>query len=438
MVPMRLGWVTWAIVATALVVAGKAGAENWPQFRGARGGVSTETGVPVQWTATSNVAWRVPLPGPGHSSPIVWGDRIFLTAFREQPGGSWAVTRSVSNIFARGVAVTGRLVVLSLDRASGKVLWERDVGATRIEEIHPTNSPASPTPVTDGQLVYAYFGSYGLVAFDFSGNKIWEKRMGPFPNEWGSGSSPILHGSLLILNSDTDGEDMLLALDKATGKTVWQASRAATRAWPVPVIWHVNGQDQIVVSGSGHVVAYDAANGRETWRVDGMSTWVSPTPVIAHGLLFVTSSGQGGNVVQAIRPGGRGNITATHVVWRNPRAATYVSSPIVVGEHLYTVKNGGVVSCLDAKTGELLWQQRVPGGGDYYASPVAVENRIYMISEEGVVSVVAASPRFELLGTSDLGERTMASPAVSGGQMFIRTDTHLWAVGRPRTAPAVR
>jgi outer membrane protein assembly factor BamB len=422
-----------AIVLAAVAAAATAHAENWPQFRGSRGGVSAETGIPVTWSASSNVAWRTPLAGPGHSSPIVWGDRIFLTAFRQQAGGSWALTRSVMGMIARGVSVNGELLVVSLDRASGRVLWERPVGAPDIEEIHPTNSPASPTPVTDGTHVYAYFGSFGLVAFDFDGNKVWEKRLGPFPNEWGSASSPILHGSALILNCDTDGEDFLLAVDKATGRTLWQTRRTATRAWPAPVIWSVNGQHQVVVSGSERVVAYDAANGSEIWRVEGLSTWVSPTPVIAHGLAFVTSSGQGGNVTMAIRPGGRGDVTATHVAWQNARAATYISSPVVVGEYLFTVRNGGVVTCLDAKSGALLWQERVPGGGDYYASPVAVENRVYVTSEDGVVSVVAAKPAFELLGSSDLGERTMASPAVSQGQMFIRTDTHLWAIGRPRT-----
>jgi outer membrane protein assembly factor BamB len=418
--------------AAALALTAHVHAENWPQFRGARGGVSSETGIPVEWSATSNIAWRTPLEGPGHSSPIVWDNRIFLTAFREESGGSWSLTRSVMNMIARGVAVNGRLLVLSLDRASGKVVWEREVATATIEEVHPTNSPASPTPVTDGNLVYAFFGSYGLVAFDFAGTRIWEKPLGPLPNEWGSASSPVLHGSALILNVDTDGDDFLLAVNKATGKTLWQTKRTATRAWPVPVIWSVNGQDQIVVSGSQRVIAYDARNGAEIWRVDGLSTWVSPTPVIAHGLLYVVSSGQGGNVTMAIKPGGRGNITATHVAWQNPRAASYVSSPVVVGDHLYTVRNGGVVTCLNAKTGQMLWQERVPGGGDYYASPVAVENRIYVISEEGVVSVVAAKPTFELLGSTDLGERTMASPAVSGGQMFIRTDTHLWAVGKQR------
>jgi outer membrane protein assembly factor BamB len=422
-----------AAVLAALVAASTVHAENWPQFRGAHGGVSGETGIPVTWSASSNVAWRTALPGPGHSSPIVWADRIFLTAFRRQEGGSWSLTRSVAGMIARGVSVNGQLLVLSLDRRSGKVLWERPVAAPAIEEIHPTNSPASPTPVTDGTHVFAYFGSFGLVAFDFNGNKVWEKRLGPFPNEWGSASSPILHGSALILNVDTDGEDFLLAVDKTSGRTMWQTKRLATRAWPVPVIWNVNGQDQIVVSGSERVIAYDPATGSEIWRVDGLSTWVSPTPVIAHGLLYVTSSGQGGNVTMAIRPGGRGNITATHIAWQNARAATYISSPVVVGDYLFTVRNGGVVTCLNAKTGQLVWQERVRGGGDYYASPVAVEGRIYVTSEDGVVSVVAAKPVFELLGSSDLGERTMASPAVSQGQMFVRTDTHLWAVGRPRT-----
>lgn len=424
--------VALAVAALAALVASTpVHADNWPQFRGPGSrGLSSETGLPLKWTATSNVAWKAPLPGPGHSSPIVWGNRIFLTAFRPAPGGTGGVFRSLMGLIARGVSVSGQLFVLCLDRATGKALWEREVPLEVIEEVHPTNSPASPTPVTDGQRVYVYFGSYGLLAYDFDGRKIWERRLGPFPNEWGSASSPILYGNMLILNCDTDAEDFLLAVDKATGKTIWQTPRNATRAWPVPVIWNAGGRDQIVVSGSERVTAYDPSNGREIWTVDGLSTWVSPTPVAAHGLLFVAANGPGGNIIMAIRPGGRGNITSTHVAWRHERAAPYIPSPIVVGDYLFVVKDGGIMTCLNARTGELAWQQRLPARGSYYASPVAAEGRLYVISEDGEVTVVAAKPTFEVIATSSMGERTMASPALSSGQIFIRTDNALWAIGK--------
>jgi outer membrane protein assembly factor BamB len=409
-------------LTAALLASTTAGATgHWPQFRGPGSqGVSTEINLPTRWSATENIVWKTPLPGPGHSSPIVWGDRVFLTAFRSD--------RSLGNWFGR---LRGDLVVLSIDARSGRVLWERKVPADAIEEVHTTNSPASPTPVTDGERVYVYFGSRGLVAFDFEGRQVWETRLGPYPNAWGSASSPILHGDRLILNVDTDGDDFLLAVDRRSGRTVWRTPRAdVNRSWPTPVVWATAGGDEIVVSGSGRVKGYDAASGRELWVVDGLTTWVSPTPVIAHGLLYVAANGPGGNIIMAIRPGGRGNVTRTHVAWRFGRAAPYVSSPVVVGDHLYTVKNGGLMTCLHARTGALVWQQRLPFGGDYYASLVAGDGRIYALSEDGGVSVVAARPAYQLLAENDLGERSMASPAIAGGRIYIRTDRTLFCIGR--------
>jgi len=415
---MRLSLAATFCVAAAASLP----AEDWPQFRGAHQGLSLETGLPLRWSGSSGLAWKTPLPGPGHSSPVVSGERIFLTAF--EPQGA------VSNIIWWR---SGRLLVLCLDRQTGRILWQREVPAKRIEELHSTNAPASPTPVTDGQRVYVHFGSFGLVAFDLEGRKLWEKPLGPFPNDWGSASSPILYGKLLLLNCDTDGEDFLLAVDKATGRTVWRTSRPdATRAWPTPMIWSADGADQIVVSGSGRVKAYDPKDGRELWTVEGLTTWVTPTPVAAHGLLFVASNGPGGNVVMAIRPGGRGNVTATHVAWRYDGSAPYNSSPVVVGDHLYTVKNGGVMTCFDARGGAVVWQGRLTARGNYYASLIAGDGRVYALSEDGEASVVEAGKTFRILATNALGERTMATPAVSGGRLFIRSDASLFAVAPGR------
>jgi outer membrane protein assembly factor BamB len=350
----------------------------------------------------------------------VWESRIFLTAYRKDDS-------LLSSVWPKG-----DLVVLSLDADSGKVLWERKVEARQIEETHNTNAPASPTPVTDGSRVYVYFGSFGLACFDFNGNKIWEHRLGPFPNEWGSASSPVLYEDLLLLNVDTDGEDFLLAVNKLTGKTVWKTNRSdVNRAWPTPAIWRHDGKDQIVISGSGRVKAYDPIDGRELWTVDGLTRWVTPTPVVAHGLLYVVSNGPGGNVVMAIRPGGKGDITNTHVAWRHNEGAPYSSSPVVVGDYIYMVKNGGVMSCLNAKTGELAWRERLPGGGNYYASLLAGDGKIYTLSEDGQATVVAAKPSFQVISSNAMGERCMASPAVSGGRVYIRSDQTLYCIVRP-------
>jgi outer membrane protein assembly factor BamB len=400
--------------------------ENWPQFRGPESrGLSNETGLPVKWSATENVRWKTTLPGPGHSSPIVWGNRIFLTALKQT---RWQLFGSP----------TGQLVVLALDKPTGKIVWEREIAANT-ETMHPTNSPASPTPATDGTLVYVYFGSSGVSAFDFDGKQVWHVKLGPYPNEWGSASSPVLYRNMVVLNVDTDGDDFLLALDKATGKTIWRTSRAgSTRSWPTPFIWNNNGHDQIVVSGSGRVKGYDPATGQEIWTVGGLTTWVTPTPVSAHGMLYVAANGPGGNIIMAIRPNGKGDITTTHVAWRYERSAPYISSPVVVGDYLYSVKNGGIMTCLNAKTGELAWQQRLPSGGDYYASLLAADGKIYAMSEDGGVTVLAAKPVYQPLESNVMNERSMASFAVSDAQIFIRTDASLFAIGAPRTAAQAR
>lgn len=394
-----------------ILLTGAVCADNWPQWRGpASQGVSSETRLPVTWSGTENVRWKTALPGPGHSSPITWGNRIFLTAYKREGN---------------------KLLTLAIDKMTGKIVWEREVAARQIEQVHPTNAPASPTPTTDGKYVYVYFGSFGLVCYDFDGKKIWEKPLGPFPNEWGSASSPVLHGNMLILNCDTDAEDFLLALNKTTGEILWRTSRSnVNRSWSVPVIWNAGGSEQIVISGSGRVKAYDARDGKELWAVEGLTTWVTPTPVIGHGMLYVASNGPGGNVIMAIRPGGRGNVTNTHVAWRYDRSAPYSSSPVIAGDYLYAVKNGGVMTCLNARTGEVAWQQRIPAGGEYYASLLAADGKVYALSEEGKATVVAAKPTYELLGTNNMGERCMASPAISDGQIFIRSDNTLFCIGR--------
>ena len=419
-----LGLVLSLLIFAWLLNTVTAFGDNWPQFRGPHSlGISTETGLPVKWSSTTNVKWKTLLPGPGHSSPIIWENRIFLTAFKADS--------SLRSYF--GSSNKGQLLVLCLDKPTGKILWERPVPSDRIEQLHSTNSPASPTPVTDGKYVYFYFGSRGLIAFDFEGRKIWENLLGPFPNEWGSASSPIIYNNMVLLNCDTDAEDFLLAVDKNTGKTLWKTNRSGTnRAWPTPMIWNNNGQDQIIISGSGRVRAYDPKDGREVWTVTGLTTWVSPTPIAAHGLLFVASDGPGGNIIMAIRPGGQGDITRTHVAWRYEKSAPYVSSPVVVGDYLYAVKNGGVMTCLNAKTGALAWQERLPSRSDYYASLVAADGKVYAMSEDGEVTVLAAKPTFEVLSSNSMGERCMASPAISGGQLFIRSDKNLFCIGDAR------
>jgi len=398
-----------------LILVTSAQCENWPQFRGPSGqGLSSEKGLPVLWTPPSLIRWKTSLPGPGHSSPIVWGNRVFLTAFcPPSPGYPHP-----------------RLLVICIAKDSGNVLWERDVAAQELERVHPANSLASPTPATDGKHVYTYFGSRGLFCFDFEGRKIWENLFGPFRNEEGTGSSPVIVGNLLIQKCDTDNEKFLLAVDKRNGKTVWKTARPGVfRSSSTPIIWKVGGREELVVCGSRQVKGYDPQNGTELWLAEGLTQWVSPSPVAAHGLLYVVSNGPGGNVTLAIRPGGRGNITATHVAWKSEKFAPYISSPIVVGDYLFAVRDGGIMGCLNAKTGELAWQERLTARGNYFASPVSAEDKIFTLSEEGEMCVIAAKPIFEVLASNSIGERCMASPAISDGLIFIRSDDHLYCIG---------
>jgi outer membrane protein assembly factor BamB len=409
---MRRTTVASAVGLLLLIAAPNVGAENWPQYRGPGGsGVSPEKGLPVKWGAGRGVRWRTRLPGPGHSSPVVWGDRLFLTAYAagDEPG-------------------RGRLLVLCFDATTGRVLWEREVRAGRIERVGGANAPATPTPTTDGRRVYVYFGSYGLVCFDFEGRQVWERPLTPCGGEFGSASSPVLHGRLLLLNCTSDGDGFLLAADKETGRTLWRTPHAPpTLSFATPFVWDTGAGKQIVLIVSGHVKGFDTQTGRELWRVAGAPKGVAPTPAAAGGLLYVASNASPGFVV-AIRPGGRGDVTRTHVVWRHDKGGASVPSPLAVGGYLFALRDGGVMTCLDAKSGAVLWQQRLPARGNYFASPVGGDGKVYVVSEEGEVAVVAARPAYELLAVNGMGERTMASPAISGGRLFIRTDEHLYCV----------
>ncbi len=280
--------------------------------------------------------------------------------------------------------------------------------------------PATPTPATDGSRVFVYFGSYGVVAFDWNGQRLWDVRLGPFLNHMGSASSPIISGDMLLLNCETDGPDFLLALDKQTGKTRWKTPRKQRQAgYSSPVV----SDGRIFVSGHETIKAYDLASGRELWAINGMTTYVVPTPVVAKDLMYATSSGPGGSALLALRRDGS-------IAWRADRAASYVASPVVVGEWLFTVKDNGVMSCVRATTGEVTWQERLPERGTYFASPVAADDHIYVLNDEGTTVVIGARPRFGVLSVNRLAERCWASPAISNGRIFVRSDSNLFSIGK--------
>jgi outer membrane protein assembly factor BamB len=415
------------LVGLLALLGGGAAAEEWPGWRGPRGdGTSSETGVPLEWGRARNVRWKVPIPGVGHSSPVVWGDRIFVTTCVEEEG--------------KGKERTGRRVLLCLDRRSGKELWQRTVLRAKLERKHALNSYASSTPVTDGKHVWVSFLDFPdmrVYCYDVAGNKVWERSPGPLLSVHGFCSSPVLHKGLVILNGDQDAKAYLVALDQKTGAERWRADRPnRTRSYCTPILLpdpKRPGVTQLVLSGSKCVTGYDADTGKLLWIVDGPTEQYVASLVHLDGVLFLTT-GFPQRHLMGISPEGNGNITHTrHVLWHVPhtvnrdRGASYVPSPIGHAGHFFVVSDPGYLSCLEAKTGKRLWMHKL--GRRHSASPVLLEGHLVLPDDDGTTWVVKAGPKFEVAHKNVLGEPIYASPAVSRGQLFLRSDKHLWCVG---------
>jgi len=413
-----------SLVAQGLSPAGKApqpdvrmvdvegeGAKYWPVWRGPSGqGIVTGAGYPDTWSATETVAWKKPVGGRGNSSPIVWGDRIFLTTAYD--GGR-------------------RVSMLAFRRSDGAQLWETFAPEGEAGWVHQKNGHASATPVTDGKLVYASFGNRGLVAFDVNGKLAWHREVGQIDNYHGPAGSPLLYKDRVILFQDHRQGAFVAAFDARTGKQVWKTARTANVGWGTPVAVRVGNHDEIVVSSQYAVTAYDPDTGKELWRCDGNSFEVIPTPVVGHGLVFA-SSGRVGPTL-AIRPGGKGDVTRTHVAWMSPKGSPFVPSPLVYGDYLYTVNDmASIVTCFEAATGKVMWQGRlgVAQREGFSASPVGVDGRVFFTNDQGETFVLRAGPTFELLRTNRIGEMTLASPALVDGRWYIRTDRSLFAIGK--------
>jgi outer membrane protein assembly factor BamB len=402
---------------TFLVVR-SAPAEDWPEFRGPTGqGIARAVGLPVEWGPARNVAWKQAIPGLGWSSPVVSGGRVYLTT---------AVPVEV------GPGKDQSLRALCLDAGTGKVLWDQEVfrqGGAEAPPIHGKNSHASPTPVLDAGRLYVHFGHQGTACLDLSGKVLWRNTSLRFQPVHGNGGSPILVDGALVFSGDGETEQFLAALDRQTGKVLWKTDRHGEAvkkfSFSTPLLITVKGQKQIISPGSDMAAAYDPGAGREVWRVryDGYS--VIPRPVYGHGLVFLTT-GYGSPVVMAIRPDGQGDVTATHVAWTHRGGAPHTPSPLLAGDELYLVSDGGLASCLDARTGRVHWQERVPG--NYSASPLYADGKIYLQNEQGIGVVLKAGRQFEQLARNALGERTLASYAVADGALFIRTEKHLYRV----------
>jgi outer membrane protein assembly factor BamB len=425
-----------------------AATNNWPGFRGPEAGVAADDpALPDTWNETENVVWKTPIPGMGWSSPIVWGDHVIITsaisAGKEaapvkglyDPGDEHGKTKA---------AAEHRWAVYDVDFNTGKVRWTRElqVGTPKILR-HLKNSFASETPVSDGERVYVYFGTIGLLAaLDMNGQTVWTKELGAYngPQEFAPAASPILHGDRIYVVSDNTTESFLAAFDRKTGREIWKIRRDEVENWATPAIWTNDLRTEIVTNGRRKVRSYDL-DGKLLWEFTGMTANVVPTPFSRHGLLYLSSGYPGGQVrpVYAVKPGASGDITlgpgetsSQYVAWFQPLLGTYQTSALVYGDYYYTLLDRGLLLCHDAKTGKQMYgRQRIsPEAAAFTASPWAYNGKVFVLSEDGDTFVVQAGPEFKLLGKNTLNEMALASPAVARGSLFIRTQSKLYRIGR--------
>ena len=416
------------LVVLFFFVAGLIRAENWPGWRGPSGdGISAGKGIPTKWSSKENIAWRIAVPGEGHSSPIVWGDKVFLTS---------------------SLTEKNKRILLCIDRLSGQTVWQRDVVQSPPETVHRLNSRASGTPATDGKQVYVTFmraegdeviapnvGSERLItpgkiivaAYDLDGNEKWKTNVGDFLSAHGFNTCPVLFEDLVILNGDHDGNAYLVALDRQSGRQRWRTRREnKTRSYVTPIIREIDGITQMILSGSLCIASYDPRNGKRHWIIDGPTEQFVASMVYDGKYVFATG-GYPERHTLAIRPGGKGNVTDTHIAWRTTRGAAYVPSPIISGRYLLMVADSGIASCFEARTGKRHWMERLPGG--HSPSPVSADGLVYFVSDRGVTTVIRPSETFAVIAKNELGEPVSASPAISQGQIFLRTHQHLYCIG---------
>jgi outer membrane protein assembly factor BamB len=413
-------------VTLSLLTVVSVAAENWPQWRGpSLNGVSQETGLPVEWSPTENVAWRLEMPTRSGATPIVWEDTVFLNVALQ--------------------ANSGEIELWSVDRKTGQVRWRRPLGGGN--HMERKQNMSSPSPVTDGNLVWVMTGTGILKAFDFAGRELWMRDLqadyGRFGLNWGYASSPLLHEEALYVQvlhgMRTDDPSYVMRIDKHTGKTMWRVERPTDArqespdAYTTPALLEYGSTTEIVIVGGDVVTGHDPGTGKELWRVRGLNPHnrgdfrIVASPVVAGGLIVVPTREA---PMIAVKPGGRGDITSTHVAWTFERGGPDVPTPVSDGTYVYVVNDRGIVHCLDLETGRVVYGPERLRSGTYSASPVLGDGKIYVTSEDGVASVFRAGPAFELLHENEMDEYTLSSIAISGGQLFLRTDKHVYAIGK--------
>lgn len=418
-------------------------AENWPQWRGPdSNGVSSEKGLPAEWTPEKGVLWKAEIPGRGHSSPVVWGDRIFLTTSVEGdkiPGAEAPKHVLEGEVFKHPDALGGdrshQLFVLAVDARSGGILWRRKVYEGRVfDDRHKKNTYATPTPVTDGKRVYVSFESQGIYAFSLDGKPLWKTRPGEIATiGMGAGSSPVLvRGVLVCLFDQEEGQgSFIMGVSAATGKTLWRTPRKQPANWSTPIAVRSDGRDLVLVTGANRVIAYDPVNGKEAWTAPGVEGNAVPSPVSGLGMVF-PSAGYPTKRAYGLRLDGAGD----RVAWRYEKGTAYVPSPILYGDYLYLMTDRGLLTCLEARTGKVVYEgKRVPKPATFSASPVACDGKILLTSEEGETFVIRAGAEHEVIQTNGVGEPVHASPAISNGRIYIRGARHLFAIGSTGATP---
>lgn len=417
---------------------------NWPEWRGPEGtGVAPNARPPIKWSESENVKWKKELPGTGSSSPIVWGDTVFIqAAIATGKKVESAATPQAEEPQQGGRRRVGggpkpteafQFVLLAIDRGTGEIKWQK-VAREEVphEAHHRDHGFSSHSPVTDGQHVIAYFGSRGLYCYDMNGTLKWSQDLGKMQTKmsFGEGSSPALHGNVVVVNWDHEGEDFIVAFNKATGQELWREPRDEDTTWATPLIVEHNGQAQIVTGGTRKVRSYDLKTGKQLWETKGLTQNVIPTPVAAGDMVYVMS-GFRGNALYAIRLGKTGDLSDSDaIVWSHDKSTPYVPSPLLYGNRLYFFQDRvGILSCFDAKTGQpIIDAERIEGLRNVYASPVGANGHIYMVDRDGTTVVMKHADKVEIVATNPLNDAIDASPAIVGNEIFLRSQKYLYCL----------
>jgi outer membrane protein assembly factor BamB len=439
----RLGLALLVLSTIGTSLSAQSTSTNWPSFRGAQAsGVAEGFTTPEKW---SGFKWQTAVPGLGHSSPVIWGDRLFVTTAVSAKGDDQLKIGLYGNIDPVQGDAQHSWQVVCLNKNDGRILWTQTAheGVPKIKR-HPKSSHANSTPATDGQHLVCFFGAEGLFCYDVEGRLLWRKDLGRLDSgyfavpeaQWGFASSPVIYNDRVLVQCDVQTNSFIAALDLKDGREIWRTPRKDVPTWSTPTVDVRSGRAQVIANGYRHTGGYDLQTGRELWKLDGAGDIPVPTPIVAHDLIFITSAHGRLSPVYAIRPDATGDITLASgtstnasIAWSISRGGNYMQTPIVVGEYLYGCKDNGVVTCFNARTGEQHFSERLGGGkSGFSASPVAADGKIYFTSEEGMIYVLKAGPKFEILATNELGETCMAAPAISAGEIFFRSRRHVAAV----------